>query len=271
MACYSPLLGWQKRQLNDNGKREFTRNPREAYIDFPMSLPCGKCVGCRSAQAMVWAVRCYHESTMHLRNCFVTLTYDDDHLPADGKIVKKDLQDFFKRARKRGLKFRYFAAGEYGEKTRRPHYHAVIFGLDFSDDKETISETLYTSPTLQEIWGKGHVSIGCVSIASIMYVVGYTAKKISDVDTFNLMSRKPGIGADWLSLYMDDLTKDGFCVIDGQKFTIPRFYMRNNEEDFKYVKRKNLELAKAKELDYNQMTAKILVGQSKNKMKKETI
>lgn len=91
-----------------------------------LQVPCGKCIGCKSDKAMMWSIRCYHEASLHERNAFVTLTYED----APPALVKEDLQKFFKRAR-HSFDFRYFACGEYGEATHRPHYHALIFGQDF--------------------------------------------------------------------------------------------------------------------------------------------
>lgn len=256
MACYYPMHGWYSKTKNDSGKRSVTFRRQDAYIDMPITIPCGKCAGCKAVTSMSWAVRCYHESTQHLKNSFLTLTYDDEHIPADGKLVKKDLQNFFKRLRKAGFNIRYFACGEYGEHTRRPHYHVILFGENFQFDKEDLTDTLYTSETLRKIWGLGHVSIGTVTLQSIMYVVGYTQKKIADPDTFNLMSKRPSIGLGWIDEYKDDLIKDGFVVIDGKKFNIPKYYMDKYEEEFKYVKRERLKKAQENELGYNELVNK---------------
>lgn len=252
MACVSPIRAWShKEYLTDNGKKSISFSYPNGYLHKydSISIPCGKCEGCRSAHALMWAVRCYHESTQHLMNSFITLTYDDEHLPVDGKINKRDLQLFFKRLRKK-YKFRYFAVGEYGEATRRPHYHAIIFGQNFMHDKEPINEILYTSETLAKAWGKGLISVGEVNIKSIMYAAGYAQKKIADPDTFNLMSRKPAIGTAWLNKYKDELIQNGFVVIDGQKFTIPKHYIRVYEEDFSDVVANNLKLAEQQDALY---------------------
>lgn len=130
--------------------------------------------------------------------CYITLTYDDDHLPGDGGVHKKELQNFFKRLRKRlfnerGIKIRYFACGEYGDQDGRPHYHAIVFGVWLGLD------------LLKEEWGKGFVKRGYCNQKTCSYVAGYVAKKVGskasirDKDKpkeFQLMSRRPGIGHD---------------------------------------------------------------------------
>lgn len=132
-----------------------------------------------------------HESQMWENNSFITLTYNNENLPKDGSISKKALQNFFKRYRKRFPKntIRYFACGEYGDLNGRPHYHAILFGEDFSHDRYLWStnkrgEFLYRSPTLESLWvtakGKeslGHSSIGNVTFDSCAYVARYVMKK----------------------------------------------------------------------------------------------
>ncbi|MEM2002009.1 MAG: hypothetical protein QXT77_05125 [Candidatus Methanomethylicaceae archaeon] len=247
MTCYYPISGWKAKNKNPTGKRSIVFNPRDGYADMPVELPCGKCTGCRADQALMWSIRAYHESTLRDQNSFITLTYDDEHLPKDGLIDKKHLQDFFKRLR-RDLppkSVRYIACGEYGDTTRRPHYHAILFGLDFLHDKVTIDENLYTSPTLERFWGQGHVSIAPVTMASICYVCGYVMKKINDEDTFNLMSRRPGIGADWLNKYKSDLVRTGSVTIEGREYPVPKRYLDWAESDFEELKKQRLAFARS--------------------------
>lgn len=271
MTCYYPLHGWKSAERTEKGKRAFTLRKSEALLDMPLTVPCGKCAGCRADQALMWSVRCYHESTQHAKNSFVTLTYDDDNLPADGKIDKRDLQLFFKRVRKAGLKFRYFACGEYGEKTRRPHYHAIIFGQDFAFDRVDISESLYTSESLMSLWGAGHVSIAPVELHSIMYVCGYTAKKVGDPDTFSLCSTRPAIGDTWLSSYKDDLVRTGTVTIDGREFVVPKRYLMLYENDFENLRKDRAQIAKAKPFDPEALMSKEVNKQWKVKQKNEKI
>lgn len=247
MTCYYPISAWKAKNKNPTGKRSMVFNPRDGFADMPVELPCGKCTGCRADQALMWSIRAYHESTLHDQNSFITLTYDDDHLPKDGCIDKKHLQDFFKRLR-RDLPpgtVRYIACGEYGEQTRRPHYHAILFGLDFLHDKITIDDSLYTSPTLERFWGQGHVSIAPVTMASICYVCGYVMKKINDADTFNLMSRRPGIGHDWLKQYKSDLSRTGSVTIEGREYPVPKRYLDWEQSHFEELKKQRLAFARS--------------------------
>lgn len=239
MACSSPLRAWYSQTVNPTGKRSVVFDIKQAFTDLPIDLPCGKCISCKADQSLMWSIRAYHESTLHSYNCFVTLTYDDDHFPADGKISKEELQLFFKRLRKQvsPVKLRYIACGEYGDQTRRPHYHAIIFGLDFLHDKISITDQLYTSPDLAKAWGKGHVTIAPVSMSSICYVCGYVLKKMSDDDTFNLMSRRPGIGHDWLDKFKSDISRTGTVSIEGREYAIPPRYLMWDEEYFFEVKK----------------------------------
>jgi len=133
---------------------------------------------------------------MHKENCFITLTYDNEHLPKahchvgskkecqEGSLCAEEFQLFVKRLRKCvGVRLRYYHAGEYGEKFQRPHYHALIFGYDFPDRrvlKTTGSgATIYTSAMLSRVWQKGYASVGDVTFESAAYVARYCLKKVT--------------------------------------------------------------------------------------------
>ena len=118
-------------------------------------VPCGKCLSCRIAKRREWTMRLWHELPYHQSSIFLTLTYDDDNLPPNASLSKSDLQKFFKRLRKDlsyvDRKIKYFAAGEYGPKTNRPHYHAIVFGLSLQgDDKNWLLKL-------------GHFAIGIIA------------------------------------------------------------------------------------------------------------
>ena len=130
MPCYHPLLAWRdSSKLNPKtGKSSlvFTApaNWRECE---PLKIPCGQCVGCRLERSRVWAVRCVHEASLHERNCFITLTYNDENLPSDRSLKMKHYQDFMKRLRKRyGEGIRFFHCGEYGSLNQRPSLSCYI-------------------------------------------------------------------------------------------------------------------------------------------------
>lgn len=244
MACNRPVDAYYSNTLNATGKRSLVFNQKFAYrgndptIPPSLKVPCGKCLGCKSDACLMWSLRAYHESTLHKQNSFITLTYDNQHLPADGKIDKRELQLFFKKLRKEidgqcsklPTKIRYIACGEYGGKTRRPHYHAIIFGKDWLENKVDIDQKMYTNSSLVEVWGKGMVSIAPVTMGSICYVCGYVTKKIDDPDTFNLMSRRPGIGHNWLDTYAGDIARTGVVTVEGRSYQVPKRYLEWSEE-----------------------------------------
>jgi len=232
MACFYPVNAYKSRRLNESGKRSIVFNIRDGFQDMALQVPCGKCTGCKADRAMMWSIRAYHEASLHERNSFLTLTYAE----SPPTLIKKDLQDFFKRARHH-YDFRYFACGEYGDTTRRPHYHALFFGEDFLGDSYEVSDTLYSNPHLESLWGHGLVSIAPVNMAVCCYVVGYVNKKIGDEDTFTLMSRRPGIGKDWLARYSDDIRRTGTVTIEGKELPVPLRYMAWHESEFQELKK----------------------------------
>lgn len=196
-----------------------------------LRLRCGKCVGCRLSLARMWALRCFHESRLHAVSSFATLTYSDEYLdsvhairparPAGAhgsnerrrSLDHRDFQLFAKRVRKVS-EFRYFMCGEYGERTLRPHYHALLFGLASKE-------------VLQDAWKAGHVHMDVVTPGSVAYVTGYvnkvSRKPVGAVAPYRKMSRRPGIGADFFSKYRSDFEK-GTAIWGGAEVALPRFY-----------------------------------------------
>lgn len=174
-------------------------------------IPCGKCEGCRVDKASDWATRCYLESQKHTKSCFLTLTYSNDRLPKKRSLKKADLQKFWKRLRKQtGAKILYLCCGEYGPRTLRPHYHAAVMGWRPDDlklfKKNQTGDNLYTSKTVDKIWGNGYVIIGNITYESSAYIARYVVKKAYGLDIdnihlkagrekeFTLSSRRPAIG-----------------------------------------------------------------------------
>ena len=118
------------------------KDPRYSYKKY-MLVPCGKCVNCKLNYAKMWSIRIMHELKDWDSACFLTLTYDEEHLPKDGSLDKQDLQKFFKRLRFNlgGRKIKYFACGEYGEQYGRPHYHIIVFGLNGQTELDIIQKS----------------------------------------------------------------------------------------------------------------------------------
>lgn len=104
MPCYHPIQGWKSRFPNQKGKRPIVfKQNSYADLDSPVTLACGRCIGCRLEYSRQWAVRCVHEASLYDDNCFITLTYDNENLPEGGTLVKKHFQDFMKRLRKKKI------------------------------------------------------------------------------------------------------------------------------------------------------------------------
>lgn len=191
-------------------------------------LPCRKCVECVQAYSNTWALRCMLESQEYSRSCFITLTFDDDHVP--DKVKPRDLQLFFKRLRKYfGVKsLRYFATGEYGLKSGRPHYHVILFGVDFSDDRIFLKQdnrgnAIYISPTLSKLWKFGFHSIGALTFESCRYCAKYMQKfNLNEKrKSFTIQSRKPAIGYNYCMSHAEQIAKTGCVYVNGREFRAP--------------------------------------------------
>jgi hypothetical protein len=160
-------------------------------------FPCGQCLPCRFNRRRLWTHRIQLEAKLHDFSTFATLTYSDDCLPACGTLVKRDYQNFLKRLRKRlsvvSRSLRFFAVGEYGDESRRPHYHIILFGVAQSE------VTL-----LQSCWPLGFVRLDRLDAGLAQYLAKYTVKRLTRVDDerlppgcipeFSRMSLRPGIG-----------------------------------------------------------------------------
>lgn len=242
MACYSPIQAYQR----SDGSICFAERKGDDIVRS-LQLPCQQCVGCRLERSRQWAVRCMHEASLYKRNCFITLTYDDTHIPSDGSLRYRDFQLFMKRLRKEVPGVRFYMCGEYGDKFRRPHYHACLFNCDF-DDKRPIrllgKSRLYRSERLSSLWPFGYASIGEVNFHSAAYVARYCMKKVTGkeadehyavvnlssgeiskrVPEFNRMSLRPGIGAGWFAKFKSDVFPKGLTVVNGVQTRCPKYY-----------------------------------------------
>lgn len=237
MPCYHPLHAF-KGKSEDKQKTLVTFKRSDSWKGERIELPCGQCIGCRLERARMWAVRCVHEASLHEENCFITLTYDNEHLPENGSLCIRDFQLFMKKLRKSSeKKIRYFHCGEYGETFARPHYHALLFGYDFKDKKyfsERNGNVTYISNKLSELWEKGFTTVAGVSFESAGYVARYSLKKVSGKNSedhygimqpeYCTMSRRPGIGRGWYSKYSGDVHTLDRVIINGVATRPPRYY-----------------------------------------------
>lgn len=251
MSCFYPLSAWQ---LGD-GNVVFVE---QGDVRRALQLPCGQCIGCRIDRSRQWAVRCVHESSLFEHSCFVTLTYDDDHLERMS-LHYRDFQLFMKRMKRKDsfARVRFFMCGEYGEENFRPHFHAMLFGAFFSDREYFRSlpsgSRIYTSKELAGLWPHGFSSIGDVTLESAAYVARYAAKSalsghdgkrrdvtqgFVDAETgeympfvpeFCRMSLKPGIGAMWYETYGKEVFPRDAVRVNGAEMKVPKYYDRLQE------------------------------------------
>ena len=241
MPCYHPITGYRA----ENGSVVFSELRRHGSTT-EITIACGQCIGCRLERSRIWALRAVHEAKMYKRNCFITLTYNDENLPERGRLKYEDFVLFMKRLRKKhGENIRFYMCGEYGD-LDRPHYHAIIFNHDWDDKTyfktSNSKEKIYTSEDLTKIWGLGHASTGDATFESAAYIARYCMQKINGeraeehykrydflgeyslVPEFNEMSRKPGLGGDWLKFHMKDVYTNDKIIINGKETNVPKFY-----------------------------------------------
>lgn len=262
--CTSPMYG---RWLPADGKykiipERWLGSPK--YHPNDKMIPCGGCVECRLALSRQWADRMLLELDHSKIAIFATLTYSPEHVPVTMlddndtpiyTLVKRDVQLFLKRLRKRftGREIRFYLSGEYGDRTQRPHYHAILYGLSLADFPDILSigknehnQYIYMSPTFTSIWQKGHCSIANVSWQTCAYVARYTMKKLTgdmsyiyemrqQQPPFALMSRKPGIAGYYLDEHPDCFensylyTKDNYGVTPHTKMRHPKYLLSKLE------------------------------------------
>lgn len=207
-------------------------NPIKLHDKFGklVEVPCGHCYQCKKTRAKEWAFRLMCEQLDHKSAIFITLTYAPEFItnvpyappPYYATLYPKDLTDFFKRLRFHlgERKFRYYACGEYGGETKRPHYHAILFDLDYCD-----------TPLIEKSWSQGFVKVEEVNVATISYVAGYVQKKLYGSDTypdcitppFSRMSKS--IGKKFFSEHCEDIWKNGLHF-QGFRIKVPRYYYK---------------------------------------------
>lgn len=243
MPCTRPIGGYR----GPGGR--ISTSPKGNYIDQHITLACGRCIDCKLEHSRQWAVRITHEAQLNDSNSFITLTYDQDHLPTDRSLDTRHWQLFAKRLRKSQGPFRFYHCGEYGDQRRRPHYHACLFGLDFASDRRRIEDSKsgmpqWSSPTLDSIWGQGRTTVSDLTFESAAYVARYCTKKITgdlaedhyaQVDEttgevtqlkpeYSTMSRRPGIGKLWYDKYSDQVYPRDEVIMRGKAARPPKYY-----------------------------------------------
>lgn len=284
MPCSRPLNAWRARRVNaDSGKRSITFDIRKGYVDMPLTLPCGKCIFCKLEHSRNMAVRCAHEASLYENNCFLTLTYNDEHLPKHG-FLDYDRPVKFMKDLRAAIDYEYqkkdlpvpliksFGCAEYGEKNKRPHYHLCLFNYDFHDKKlyktTPRGDKLHTSQFLQDLWPDGHSIIGSLTFESAAYVARYVTKKQtgkkaeSHYEVLNeatgellqrppekpiCVSKRPAIGKNWFEKFHTDVYPSDEVVLRGKISMPPKYYDRllelANPELFQEIKKERKKTA----------------------------
>lgn len=260
MQCLNPFTA----SLSKTGSITFSTKDAIPGL-LPFQLDCRKCIPCRLNQAREKAIRAVHEAKMHENSIFLTLTYNDESLPGP-RLVYEDWQKFIRKLRKTtDNKLPCMVTGEYGEKSKRPHWHALIFNYRPSDCtyKYTtdLGHKVETSEFLTNLWAKGIIEFGDITLESAGYVCRYAAKKLvhgkdqdHDYHPIHKTSSRYGIGRSWIEKYWEHTFNHGFVVLqNGQTHKIPRYYCdwaKKHQPDawFKYITTTREKLIKAAEL-----------------------
>ena len=182
MACRNPWVRFQGGA--EPAMYAGDKKVRHAVTPFP----CGNCLPCRINKSKEWSTRILLEQKVHTHSCFATLTYEDEKMTRDddftAQVDPRDLTLFLKKVRNKYGEIRYFAVGEYGEKLKRPHFHAMLFGVAWNEHNQS---------NLEKLWGNGWVSLGEVNETTARYIAGYCLKKLTTEGDDRLYGKKPEI------------------------------------------------------------------------------
>lgn len=289
MACAAPMRAYKA----SHGRLVFFKRNEKEYHQEPytgLQVPCGTCILCREEQARQTAVRITHEATCHAANSFITLTYNNANLPKYGSLDYGHLEKFWKRLRKQIGELRYYAVGEYGDRTFRPHYHACIFGHDFTENAVIVQDTphrLWINHELTRCWGLGDVKVGALTFETARYTASYVTKKLRskqryvriDEDTGELIAvQQPkarmsrNLGKDWWLQWGHQVTDHDYVVINGTEQKPPKAYDRwllqsGNEAKLIQIKERRQARAKAETQDQTRARARNAHARAERKTK----
>lgn len=296
MPCFGPLTAYRPKAGSANKKLVFKKSDSDTGVGI--KIPCGKCAGCKLEHSRQWAVRCMHEKRLHNDSAFLTLTYSDEHLPRGNTLVLSDLQNFMKRYREHfrsnygKTNIRFFACGEYGSRTSRPHYHVLMLDTCLPDNrliKSGPQYNLYDSALLSRMWTKGHHAIGDVTFESAAYVARYCMKKNQNGKTvddgrlpeFITMSRNPGLGSGYFEKYKSEIISHDTIIVNGVPAALPRFYdgkisLTETQQIGLYTGMELRKIARRRRIDRTQNTVRRLrtrelVTLAKLKLKGQTL
>ncbi len=239
MSCYNPLT-IQVKNPNTGNKRDVV-------------IACKHCIGCLLDYQDDWKIRICHHASLTENNHFVTLSYAPENYPMDGLIYIEHMQDFHQKLRNEFPKSRIQMVykGEYSPTNYRPHWHGIYFNLPLTDlvlnKTNQCGDKLYTSETINKLWGHGNEIIGAVTPQSAAYIARDLNKTdkpnkaaqykktlsgifVKDLKPIFQMSRRPGIAKKWIDIYMWDVFPSGTIIFDGKPKSAPEYYVRQLEK-----------------------------------------
>lgn len=282
-----------------------------------ITVKCGKCFTCLKQRASDWTIKLINESKYYNECSFITLTFDNEKLyDRNGRAVKfganpnfiynirnsnEYFTKFMKRLRKKlePKKIKYYKIGEYGDLGKRPHYHVIIFGENFSFDRKECEvsktgKTQYFSQTLEDIWACGRTRIQDCNAKNIAYICQYTQKKIKkyekieqgngtlkEIDRYKPIqsfSNRSKMGVRWVRRNPQSITKGYLTDTDNHKYRVPNSYKENLKKDEKeYFKQfyrqyeqkmlENIKLNNLEQIEKEKIKEKIFILQNKEKMR----
>lgn len=204
-----------------------------------MYVPCGWCTPCLIRRRSEWATRMMHEAHYWEKKAFITLTYADEYMPYGSPLwptlKKEHMQLWVKRLRKRltGQKIKYYICGEYGPKYQRPHYHGILYGIDYLYNADDIMATWqYCDWSVDAIRQR---AISDVTVDRCLYVAQYVLKKIRDRDDDEYAPtgreapwriQSNGLGRRWAEDNEEYIRQRGYITVRGTKQSIPRYYLK---------------------------------------------
>lgn len=164
-----------------------------------------------------------HPSAASAESLLVESSFDDD-CPVIPTLYKRDVQLFLKRLRKKlDYPIRFYAVGEYGLKSGRPHYHLIVYGLKPVDFK-----------FVEQAWSLGFVLVKNFYRETCGYVAGYIQKKLfgpnvygDALPPFLLCSQRLGESYFWRD--SANILHNGYIAFNGYKYGIPRLFRRKAE------------------------------------------
>lgn len=269
-------------------------NPRKIIVNKEeVIVKCGKCDTCKRQKAQEWAIKLINEAKYHKEACFITLTFDNKILldknskahkygANAGFVFKIEysmeyFQKFIKRLRKKfkDKRISYFHVAEYGEKTHRPHHHAIIFGENFSNDRKEcqISKSGHPqmySQTLQDLWACGNTTLQDCNPNNIIYIAQYSIKKFKNnllnkqYNTKMTFSNRCKMNVKFIRRHPELIEKGYLQDTDGKRYKIPRSYLKTLKDDKNEINRKHYENYEERIMDYisNNTTADMIKQES---------